>query len=75
MSGGACGPWSSGIIRINKNLRHVSAQTGGPELLYIRFTRKEQTSLPAVVLKAKFRNSEGLILITLGFYLESIRKL
>ena len=29
---------------------------GGPELLYIKFTRKEQTSRPARVLKGESRN-------------------
>ena len=30
---------------------------GGPELLYLKFTRREQTVLPALVLKRKSRKS------------------
>ena len=32
------------------------AREGAPELLYIKFTRKEQTVLPALVFKGKSRN-------------------
>ena len=44
------------------------ASVGRPELLYIKFTRKVQTSLPALVLKGKSKTSWECIKIILGFY-------
>ena len=40
---------------------------GAPELLYIGFTRKEQTSLPALVLKGKSTNYNDFNRILEGF--------
>ena len=42
------------------------------ELLYVKFTRKEQTSLPALVLNGEFRNSYNSIWILLGLWLSRI---
>ena len=45
----------------------MPARQLAPELLYIKFTRKEQTSLPALVLQGKSRTYQEL----LGFYLQA----
>ena len=53
----SCGFWSLRQSRLRKQ--------EAPELLYIKFTVKEQTSLPALVLKGESRNYFG---TTMNFY-------
>ena len=45
------------------------------ELLYIKFTRKEQTSLPARVFKVRSRNYYDFTRTLVGFYQDYTRKL
>ena len=53
----------------------VSLQGNPRELLYRRFTRQAQTSLPACGFQGKVQELLGIIKILLGFYQDSTRKL